>query len=207
MLYICKSIVPIKKNEKVNVEICLVSFSCHTSLACSRIHRLYVMEFDAVCSIHAGTCKSTGRTQAEYNGIQRISQIMWFYQGGFATPWHFFLWWFLKLVHLKYQFSIVYNCFQANSQWRKVQDRLEDDERCSRLEKIDRLEVFQVIHFILLSLFYARWVSHDWHTTCDTIHLPRDRSLDNCVRWDTLATVFPRVSLLRVSLFCLFAYF
>ena len=31
-----------------------------------------------------------------------------------------------------------------NSQWRKVQDRLEDDERCSRLEKIDRLEIFQV---------------------------------------------------------------
>lgn len=32
---------------------------------------------------------------------------------------------------------------QANSQWRKVQDRLEDDERCSRLEKIDRLLIFQ----------------------------------------------------------------
>ncbi|KAL7227445.1 hypothetical protein ACSBR1_022322 [Camellia fascicularis] len=31
----------------------------------------------------------------------------------------------------------------ASSQWRKVQDRLEDDERCSRLEKIDRLEIFQ----------------------------------------------------------------
>lgn len=30
-----------------------------------------------------------------------------------------------------------------NSQWRKVQDRLEDDERCSRLEKIDRLLSFQ----------------------------------------------------------------
>lgn len=29
------------------------------------------------------------------------------------------------------------------SQWRKVQDRLEDDERCMRLEKIDRLLVFQ----------------------------------------------------------------
>jgi pre-mRNA-processing factor 40 len=33
---------------------------------------------------------------------------------------------------------------QANTQWRKVQDRLEDDERCSRLDKLDRLEVFQV---------------------------------------------------------------
>ncbi|XP_012450388.1 pre-mRNA-processing protein 40A isoform X1 [Gossypium raimondii] len=32
---------------------------------------------------------------------------------------------------------------KANSQWRKVQDRLEDDERCSRLEKIDRLLIFQ----------------------------------------------------------------
>jgi pre-mRNA-processing factor 40 len=33
---------------------------------------------------------------------------------------------------------------QANTQWRKVQDRLEDDDRCSRLDKLDRLEVFQV---------------------------------------------------------------
>lgn len=32
---------------------------------------------------------------------------------------------------------------KVNSQWRKVQDRLEDDERCLCLEKIDRLEVFQ----------------------------------------------------------------
>ncbi|KAJ0078058.1 hypothetical protein Patl1_37327 [Pistacia atlantica] len=32
---------------------------------------------------------------------------------------------------------------KASSQWRKVQDRLEADERCSRLEKIDRLEIFQ----------------------------------------------------------------
>ncbi|KAK6916305.1 FF domain [Dillenia turbinata] len=32
---------------------------------------------------------------------------------------------------------------EASSQWRKVQDRLEADERCSRLEKIDRLEIFQ----------------------------------------------------------------
>ncbi|KAF8410256.1 hypothetical protein HHK36_002781 [Tetracentron sinense] len=32
---------------------------------------------------------------------------------------------------------------KANSQWRKIQDRLEDDERCSRLEKIDRLDIFQ----------------------------------------------------------------
>lgn len=32
---------------------------------------------------------------------------------------------------------------EVNSLWRKVSDRLEDDERCSRLEKIDRLEIFQ----------------------------------------------------------------
>ncbi|KAF3434517.1 hypothetical protein FNV43_RR21602 [Rhamnella rubrinervis] len=32
---------------------------------------------------------------------------------------------------------------KASSQWRKVQDRLEADERCSCLEKIDRLEIFQ----------------------------------------------------------------
>ncbi|XP_071701687.1 pre-mRNA-processing protein 40A-like isoform X2 [Rutidosis leptorrhynchoides] len=31
----------------------------------------------------------------------------------------------------------------ASSQWRKVQDRLEADESCTRLEKIDRLEIFQ----------------------------------------------------------------
>lgn len=39
---------------------------------------------------------------------------------------------------------------QANIQWRKVQDRLEADERCSRLEKIDRLEIFQVMLLIYL---------------------------------------------------------
>ncbi|XP_027363511.1 pre-mRNA-processing protein 40A-like isoform X2 [Abrus precatorius] len=32
---------------------------------------------------------------------------------------------------------------KASTQWRKVQDRLEADERCSRLEKMDRLEIFQ----------------------------------------------------------------
>ncbi|KAF3619307.1 hypothetical protein FXO37_33760 [Capsicum annuum] len=32
---------------------------------------------------------------------------------------------------------------EASSQWRKVQDCLETDERCSHLEKIDRLEIFQ----------------------------------------------------------------
>ncbi|KAK6120994.1 hypothetical protein DH2020_045264 [Rehmannia glutinosa] len=32
---------------------------------------------------------------------------------------------------------------KASSQWRKVQHRIEADERCSRLEKIERLEIFQ----------------------------------------------------------------
>ncbi|CAM8979235.1 unnamed protein product [Rhodiola kirilowii] len=32
---------------------------------------------------------------------------------------------------------------KASTQWRRVQDRLEDDERCARLEKVDRLLVFQ----------------------------------------------------------------
>ncbi|PHT69332.1 hypothetical protein T459_28819 [Capsicum annuum] len=32
---------------------------------------------------------------------------------------------------------------EASSQWRKVQDRLETNERCSRLEKINLLEIFQ----------------------------------------------------------------
>lgn len=32
---------------------------------------------------------------------------------------------------------------KVNSQWRKIVDRLEDDERCSRLEKIDRLLIYQ----------------------------------------------------------------
>nr|XP_009765765.1 PREDICTED: pre-mRNA-processing protein 40A isoform X2 [Nicotiana sylvestris] len=32
---------------------------------------------------------------------------------------------------------------KVDTQWRKVQDLLEDDERCLRLEKIDRLDIFQ----------------------------------------------------------------
>lgn len=32
---------------------------------------------------------------------------------------------------------------KANTQWRKVADKLEVDERCSRLDKMDRLDVFQ----------------------------------------------------------------
>ncbi|KAI4298591.1 hypothetical protein L6164_032131 [Bauhinia variegata] len=32
---------------------------------------------------------------------------------------------------------------KASTQWRKVQERLEADERCSRLDKFDRMEIFQ----------------------------------------------------------------
>ncbi|XP_062019467.1 pre-mRNA-processing protein 40A-like [Rosa rugosa] len=49
-----------------------------------------------------------------------------------------------KLHIVEYrQFLESCDFIKASSQWRKVQDRLEADERCSRLEKIDRLEIFQ----------------------------------------------------------------
>ncbi|XVE49358.1 hypothetical protein DITRI_Ditri01bG0077200 [Diplodiscus trichospermus] len=41
------------------------------------------------------------------------------------------------------QFLESCDFIKATSQWRKVQDRLETDERCLRLEKIERLEIFQ----------------------------------------------------------------
>lgn len=41
------------------------------------------------------------------------------------------------------QFLESCDFIKANSQWRKVQDHVETDERCFRLEKIDRLEIFQ----------------------------------------------------------------
>ncbi|XP_057991376.1 pre-mRNA-processing protein 40A-like isoform X2 [Hevea brasiliensis] len=41
------------------------------------------------------------------------------------------------------QFLESCDFIKASTQWRKVQDRLEADERCSRLEKIDRLDIFQ----------------------------------------------------------------
>ncbi|KAI3848770.1 hypothetical protein MKX03_011384 [Papaver bracteatum] len=41
------------------------------------------------------------------------------------------------------QFLEPCDFIKPSSQWRKVQDRLEDDERCSRLEKIDRVDIFQ----------------------------------------------------------------
>ncbi|XP_062176471.1 pre-mRNA-processing protein 40A-like isoform X2 [Alnus glutinosa] len=40
------------------------------------------------------------------------------------------------------QFLESCDFIKADSQWRKLQDRLEADERCARLEKIDRLDVF-----------------------------------------------------------------
>lgn len=47
---------------------------------------------------------------------------------------------------------------QVNSQWRKVQDRLEDDERCLRVEKLDRLLIFQVDHIIYVQSCVRRLV-------------------------------------------------
>ncbi|XP_051150280.1 pre-mRNA-processing protein 40A [Andrographis paniculata] len=41
------------------------------------------------------------------------------------------------------QFLESCDFIKVDSQWRKVQDLLEDDERCTRLDKIDRLEIFQ----------------------------------------------------------------
>ncbi|MCL7023420.1 hypothetical protein MKW94_009241 [Papaver nudicaule] len=41
------------------------------------------------------------------------------------------------------QFLESCDFIKPTSQWRKVQDRLEDDERCSRLDKVDRLDIFQ----------------------------------------------------------------
>ncbi|GLJ52309.1 hypothetical protein SUGI_1112650 [Cryptomeria japonica] len=50
----------------------------------------------------------------------------------------------LKRNHFEYR-AFLESCdfIKVDTQWRKVQDRLEDDERCSRLDKTDRLEVFQ----------------------------------------------------------------
>ncbi|KAG6425118.1 hypothetical protein SASPL_115542 [Salvia splendens] len=42
------------------------------------------------------------------------------------------------------QFLESCDYIKVDSQWRKVQDLLEDDERCTRLDKIDRLDIFQV---------------------------------------------------------------
>ncbi|KAF9610371.1 hypothetical protein IFM89_022041, partial [Coptis chinensis] len=43
------------------------------------------------------------------------------------------------------QFLQSCDFIKANIQWRKVQDRLEEDERCLRLEKLDRLEIFEIV--------------------------------------------------------------
>ncbi|PHU09950.1 hypothetical protein BC332_21810 [Capsicum chinense] len=45
------------------------------------------------------------------------------------------------------EFLKSFDFIKASSQWWKVQDRLETDERCSRLEKINRLEIFQIKDF------------------------------------------------------------
>lgn len=59
---------------------------------------------------------------------------------------------------------------QASSQWRKVQDRLEDDERCSCLEKIDRLEIFQVVLIFLTQTIFL--TSHFVSTSIEVMLQP-----------------------------------
>ena len=51
------------------------------------------------------------------------------------------------LLLLKLYLCITF-LLQADSQWRKLQDRLEADERCARLEKIERLDIFLVILYL-----------------------------------------------------------
>ncbi|CAL4963334.1 unnamed protein product [Urochloa decumbens] len=50
-----------------------------------------------------------------------------------------------RKIHVAEYRAFLGSCdfIKATTQWRKVQERLEDDERCSRLKKIDRLDVFQ----------------------------------------------------------------
>ncbi|EPS71108.1 hypothetical protein M569_03648, partial [Genlisea aurea] len=46
-----------------------------------------------------------------------------------------------KVEYIEYLKSCDF--IKASSQWRKVQHRLEADERCSRLQKMERVEIFQ----------------------------------------------------------------
>ncbi|XP_047256256.1 LOW QUALITY PROTEIN: pre-mRNA-processing protein 40A-like [Capsicum annuum] len=48
-----------------------------------------------------------------------------------------------RVEYLEFLKSCDFIKIFASSQWRKVQDRLETNKRCSHLEKIDRLEIFQ----------------------------------------------------------------
>ena len=57
----------------------------------------------------------------------------------------------------EYAYFLRIEC-QASTQWRKVADRLEEDERCTRLAKADRLDVFQVC-FGEDFLFSVKYVS------------------------------------------------
>lgn len=58
------------------------------------------------------------------------------------------------------QFLLLFSwSWQVDTQWRKVQDRMEESESGSRLEKIDRLEIFQAnilkyIHYLILFKIY-----------------------------------------------------
>lgn len=105
---------------------------------------LIVQSFNIIFYLGSeGTGESSRGSQAEHNWIQKIFGILQFHQGESS----FFIFYFphyIVLIH----FDSIFFYLQPNSQWRKVQDRLEVDERCSRLEKIDQLEIFQVISLI-----------------------------------------------------------
>lgn len=63
---------------------------------------------------------------------------------GENTKWFMNLFFKQGMEHWLWFSGLLGFSMQANTQWRKVQDRLEDDDRCSCLDKLDRLEVFQV---------------------------------------------------------------
>ena len=89
-----------------------------------------------------GKSQGCRRTQKTFSWIQNFSRIMRLHQG------YFFDFSYSQSVQTELKkWTVIFPCLQATTQWRKVQERLEDDERCSRLEKIVRLNIFQVSIF------------------------------------------------------------
>ena len=95
-----------------------------------------------------GKSQGCRRTQKTFSWIQNFSRIMRLHQG------YFFDFSYSQSVQTELKkWTVIFPCLQATTQWRKVQERLEDDERCSRLEKIVRLNIFQVSIFLALVNF------------------------------------------------------
>lgn len=84
------------------------------------------------------------------------------YQGMFL---HFIYFPVLEYCNRRYRNARIF-ASQASSQWRKVQHRLEADERCLRLEKMERLEIFQVRLIYISIKFKYHWhenvIRYDW---------------------------------------------